>query len=262
MVISNVSSKPFVCNPNKLCNQASCCRNPAVMPALSVVDYFRLGIATERTAADVWREDGGLSVSDDPRILPDQFIIQLGIEHNPCPFVLDDNSCSVYENRPIACAEYPFSLIGSGDVDSPEYAEFDCLRGGEFTRQQKVFYRELHAIMPHLERQDDMYFWDGLPRVVTMPPIDSFEKYMELCWSSIDSDEIHPKQKEHLSKNLTTIGMLISQSYHVDAARLFVSVFYYIKFHSLIARTLEEIESRFFDYYRELISVCDQLYSS
>ncbi|MGY6562836.1 MAG: YkgJ family cysteine cluster protein [Luteibaculaceae bacterium] len=25
----------------------------------------------------------------------------------PCPFLLQDNSCSVYENRPLACREYP-----------------------------------------------------------------------------------------------------------------------------------------------------------
>lgn len=28
---------------------------------------------------------------------------------NPCPFLLDDNYCCIYENRPRACKEYPHS---------------------------------------------------------------------------------------------------------------------------------------------------------
>jgi Fe-S-cluster containining protein len=26
---------------------------------------------------------------------------------SPCPFLLSDNKCSIYEHRPLACAEYP-----------------------------------------------------------------------------------------------------------------------------------------------------------
>jgi Fe-S-cluster containining protein len=27
--------------------------------------------------------------------------------HHPCPFLMPDNYCSVYDNRPKACREYP-----------------------------------------------------------------------------------------------------------------------------------------------------------
>lgn len=29
------------------------------------------------------------------------------LKSSPCPFLLDDNKCSVYEDRPLACKEYP-----------------------------------------------------------------------------------------------------------------------------------------------------------
>ncbi|WP_299201173.1 YkgJ family cysteine cluster protein [Brumimicrobium sp.] len=29
------------------------------------------------------------------------------LKSSPCPFLFDDNTCSVYEDRPLACKEYP-----------------------------------------------------------------------------------------------------------------------------------------------------------
>lgn len=35
----------------------------------------------------------------------------LVLQSTPCPFLLDDNKCSVYEDRPRACREYPHTDI-------------------------------------------------------------------------------------------------------------------------------------------------------
>jgi Fe-S-cluster containining protein len=42
----------------------------------------------------------------------DQFLVRdsdgdLVLQRSPCYFLGDDNKCSIYENRPLACREYP-----------------------------------------------------------------------------------------------------------------------------------------------------------
>jgi hypothetical protein len=70
-----------------------------------------------KTTSPIFRDVDIKRLSKRFRVKPIQFIDQyLRVDEDedyvlklaePCPFLFDDNSCSVYEDRPLACREYP-----------------------------------------------------------------------------------------------------------------------------------------------------------
>lgn len=51
----------------------------------------------------------------------------------PCPFLADDNSCTIYEVRPTSCVEYPHT-------DKPEFATRTHMHSGNALQCPAVFY--------------------------------------------------------------------------------------------------------------------------
>ena len=69
-----------------------------------------------KTTSPIFRDIDIKRLSKRFRVKPVQFIDEyLRIDEDkdyvlktaPCPFLADDNSCNVYEDRPLACKEYP-----------------------------------------------------------------------------------------------------------------------------------------------------------
>lgn len=70
-----------------------------------------------KTTSPIFRDVDIKRLAKRFRVKPIQFIDQyLRVDEDedyvlksaePCPFLFDDNSCSVYEDRPKACSEYP-----------------------------------------------------------------------------------------------------------------------------------------------------------
>ncbi|MFZ4457181.1 MAG: YkgJ family cysteine cluster protein [Bacteroidales bacterium] len=72
----------------------NCCRT--LGPRITHLDIQRIASALRCKAQDV--EDRYLTMDED-----DDYVFR----SMPCPFLRDDNYCSIYENRPKACREYP-----------------------------------------------------------------------------------------------------------------------------------------------------------
>ena len=69
-----------------------------------------------KTTSPIFRDVDIKRLAKHFRVKPAQFIdehLQIDededyvLKSSPCPFLLDDNKCSVYEDRPLACREYP-----------------------------------------------------------------------------------------------------------------------------------------------------------
>lgn len=69
-----------------------------------------------KTTSPIFRDVDIKRLAKRFRIKPIQFIEEYlrvdeeedyVLKSSPCPFLFDDNSCSVYEDRPRACSEYP-----------------------------------------------------------------------------------------------------------------------------------------------------------
>src|SRR5690554_3470977 len=69
-----------------------------------------------KTTSPIFRDVDINRLSKKFRIKPVQFIDEYlridedkdyVLKSSPCPFLFDDNTCSVYEDRPLACKEYP-----------------------------------------------------------------------------------------------------------------------------------------------------------
>jgi len=73
---------------------ANCCRR--VGPRLSELDISRLGKALSMRRSEV--EYSYLKRDEDGDMV---------FRDHPCPLLLEDNRCLVYESRPKACREYP-----------------------------------------------------------------------------------------------------------------------------------------------------------
>lgn len=73
---------------------ANCCRN--LGPRITDKDLERIAKTLRKKATDV--------ISSYLRIDEDGDMV---FQSMPCPFLGSDNYCSIYENRPKACREYP-----------------------------------------------------------------------------------------------------------------------------------------------------------
>jgi uncharacterized protein len=75
-------------------NCANCCKTTS--PLLTNVDVDRLAKGLKIKPSQFVQQYTLLDEEDD-----------LVMNKTPCPFLMDDNTCSVYNFRPIACRDYP-----------------------------------------------------------------------------------------------------------------------------------------------------------
>ena len=75
-------------------NCAACCSS--LGPAIKDIDIQRMAKHLKIKPSEL--TDKYLKVDEDG-----EYVFKL----MPCPFLQDDNKCSVYESRPMACREYP-----------------------------------------------------------------------------------------------------------------------------------------------------------
>lgn len=73
---------------------ANCCKTTS--PIFREIDIKRLAKRLNLKAADFI--DQYLHIDEDKDYV---------LNSSPCAFLMDDNKCSVYEDRPLACREYP-----------------------------------------------------------------------------------------------------------------------------------------------------------
>jgi uncharacterized protein len=73
---------------------ANCCRT--LGPRLSQLDIDRMASAVKMKSNNFF--DTYLKIDEDGDFV---------FKNMPCPFLLDDNYCLIYESRPKACREYP-----------------------------------------------------------------------------------------------------------------------------------------------------------
>lgn len=73
---------------------ANCCKTTS--PIFRTVDIDRLSKRLKMNSAAFVKQYLKIDNEND-------YVLQ----SSPCPFLLDDNKCSVYEDRPLACKEYP-----------------------------------------------------------------------------------------------------------------------------------------------------------
>ena len=73
---------------------ANCCKTTS--PIFRDVDIKRIASLFKITSADFIEKYLNLDEEDD-----------YVLKSSPCTFLNDDNTCSIYENRPLACREYP-----------------------------------------------------------------------------------------------------------------------------------------------------------
>ena len=73
---------------------ANCCKT--LGPRITDIDIKRMGKALKISPSSVF--DTYLRIDEDGDIVFKQM---------PCPFLMPDNYCLIYENRPKACREYP-----------------------------------------------------------------------------------------------------------------------------------------------------------
>ena len=92
----------------------NCCRGTVVM--VGDDDIRRLAAGTGRDPRSFIRFVGKDSITLDKRspwwlrLRRRRFVLALQHRHRACIFLGEDNLCTVYEHRPLACREHPFHL--------------------------------------------------------------------------------------------------------------------------------------------------------
>ena len=94
---------------------ANCCKTTS--PIFYENDIGRLATALRIRPSEV--VDRYLTIDEDRDYV---------LKSSPCPFLLEDNRCAVYDHRPKACREYPRSQEGQSDF-GPYPPQFIGLSG-------------------------------------------------------------------------------------------------------------------------------------
>ncbi len=160
----------FVCRPGELCDGAACCTSPETRPSLLLGDYIRLSEHTGEPLEKIWREKGDVSLSKFGNMGPTEFLVTLGLLHDPCPYLAHDYRCGVYESRPLGCGSFPFPLLTENQEEAKtRYGAYRCLDGVEPSPNQIEYAKELHRIMREEAVQDMRILWNGRPRYIQIP---------------------------------------------------------------------------------------------
>jgi Fe-S-cluster containining protein len=193
--------KYFRCEPGTLCDGARCCRSIESVPALSLGDYFRLSEYAGEPMARIWRNRGEIALSDFNDLRECEFLVSLGLMHDPCPYLSEDLMCGVYDARPLGCAAFPFFLLARNDRQLKEnYSGYGCLDGIGMSREQVEFARELNSIMIEDADLTFEFLWEGKPRYVHTPVLGD---YIELCREAASLQiERDPGMQSERSKKL------------------------------------------------------------
>lgn len=156
----------FRCDPVNLCDGASCCRNVGSIPELSIGCYLTLSEFTGVPVVDIWEEKGGISLTAFPDLPNGVYKVGVGLFRDPCLYLSDDNRCSVYPARPLACAGFPFGLIEDepDQINAILYQDCRCISGVELSPEQKRLNHELNALMKKESRLDLQHFWTDGPK--------------------------------------------------------------------------------------------------
>lgn len=106
------------------------CKLPNLSISLSLVDLIAISLISGQKAIEIFKED--LKIGFDPLDQNEPWIGRICLElKKPCHF-LDGKKCSVYPQRPIACALFPenyFVLEHSENVLKKEmFQNFPCLQ--------------------------------------------------------------------------------------------------------------------------------------
>jgi len=102
-------AREFECDPEKYCGNAECCRSKDTVPGLGVGDLYRLSSYTREPIVHLWHTKGDVCLTESKG--SNEFPVNLGLLHDPCPYLNRDHSCSVYEARPLGCATFPLNLF-------------------------------------------------------------------------------------------------------------------------------------------------------
>jgi Fe-S-cluster containining protein len=194
-----MAERYFICRPNELCERAACCRSLETRPTLGVGDYIRLSEYTGEPVTKIWRERGNINLTHFKGMGTGEFIATLSLLHDPCPYLSDDSACSVYEVRPLVCADFPFNLLIEERERLEQYKDYDCLRDVRPTPRQVKKWKELKGIMNREADLDCKFFWRGRPTVT----ISTIGAYFELVKRAIDLQKVRdPEAKSERSRRL------------------------------------------------------------
>jgi Fe-S-cluster containining protein len=213
-----MTKNTFVCDPENLCENASCCRSIHTKPILSVGDFYRLGKLTKQSPAQVWEEAGEVTFYRDSSFPQDTFLFGLGLMHDPCFYLDDNNQCQVYGQRPLGCGHFPINLLSDNDSTlQTHFKIYQCLQGVTLSKTQLDQEKELEKIIGEEAELDLKYLWTKGPIYLNL----TFSQYTEKAEEALklqsqrDPEKQSPKSQRLIRKVNEAIDLMESSSEEV-----------------------------------------------
>jgi len=172
-----MKKKHFRCDVKEFDCKAECCKSISTKPVLGVGDFIRIREHTGELVSKIWLEKGNTRLV----YIPEQWgennlLLTLGLIHEPCPYVSQDDSCKIYEARPLVCANFPFSLSHSKRMAN--YSNLGCMNGN-ISQKQKEYSRKIKAVMKSEMRLDREFFWTKGPQLFRFKTVSDICKIAE-----------------------------------------------------------------------------------
>ncbi|MFC1697584.1 YkgJ family cysteine cluster protein [Nanoarchaeota archaeon] len=149
----------FECKSGELCKEADCCKSYKTVQSFCLADYIRLAEHEDISLEYLWRSKGDVCLSSHDNIKPGEFLLYLGLKHDPCPY-LDGHKCSVHEIKPLACGTFPLLLYTfKPEIVIPHYKDFKCLQNVELPDDQLDLIKDVKELYDEFTNLDKEYLF-------------------------------------------------------------------------------------------------------
>ncbi|MBW2999956.1 YkgJ family cysteine cluster protein [Candidatus Woesearchaeota archaeon] len=216
-----MKEKYFECKPNELCDGAHCCKSIETKLGAGLGDYIRLSKYTGEPMSQIWRTKGIADITSAKGTMRQgEFGINLGLLHDPCPYLSEDNKCSVYEVRPLDCGFFPLSLfVLHKDELEDTYAGYKCLQGVKPKPVQLMLGKELLKIMDEEVKLELDSFWGGKALRIYIPSVGDNSKLTVRAMDLMGKREyaLHKERADKLLKAVQGLNRLFKTGEPIEA---------------------------------------------
>ena len=189
-----------------------------------------------------------------------EFIVTLGLLHDPCPYLSEDYRCKVYSARPLGCAVFPLHLlIDSSPQLKTNYKGYQCIRDVSLSEGQKRLGQELRILLRESAEIDFEFFWKKEPIYIsTQTTADYFSLASQAIEAqmSLGRNKNHPRVKKMLQAVFEMQRIVdtreVLNGFAPDSYRALLSPVVYCLLEKEIADRMKVVDKSAIDAYRKI----------
>lgn len=182
-----MSAEYFKCDLS-VCGSAPCCHDRYSDPLLTPGDWLRLSEKIGEPVDEIWKKYGDVSIETSEVLGDGVFLVGLGLDHYPCPFLSREKECTVYDSRPLSCVAFPAIMLCSCDYSPHDSTNYPCLSGDvTASPDQREAMKVLHWALYREQYAEHHFFWREKQPMFSLGKPEDVQDFLKTSIGAIDN---------------------------------------------------------------------------